>query len=154
MRYLYETLRDEMPKAAHLLESSAKAAAEENTGPFGIRLCSTYIFGNAVLLGLASCLSFLLRNLDRNPQLLTDAQVFTDGIISLADQYGSYRPYGVIFLPDYLKMALASTPDSYRASELEAILVDYEKDFEGAVFVEEAFQIRRWLQRQARGRTV
>lgn len=143
-----------MPKAAHLLESSAKAAAEKNTGPLGIRLCSTYIFGNAVLLGLASCLNFLLRNFDRNPQLLTDAQVFTDGIISLADQYGSYRPYGVTFLPDYLKMALASTPDSYRASEIEAILVDYEKDFEGAVFVEEAFQIRRWLQRQARARTV
>lgn len=154
MRSLYQTLRDEMPKAAYLLESSSKAAAEANTGPLRIRLCSTYIFGNAVLLGLASCLNFLLRSLDRDPQLLRDAQLFTDGIISLAYQCGSYRPCGVTFLPDYLKMALASTPDSYRASEIEAILVDYEKDFEGAVFVEEAFQIRTWLQRQARARTV
>lgn len=142
-----------MPKAAHLLESSTKAAAEANTGPLGIRLSSTYIFGNAVLLGLASCLNFLLRNLDRSPQLLTDAQVLTDGIISLADQCDSFRPYGVAFLPDYLKMTLASTPESYRDSEIKAILVDYEKDFEGAVFVEEAFQIRRWLQTQAQART-
>lgn len=143
-----------MPKAAHLLNSSTKTATEANTGPRGIRLCSSYIFGNAVLLGLTSCLNLLLRNLDRDPQLLRDAQVLTDEIISLADQCGSYRPYGSTFLPDYLKMALASTPDSYRASEIEAILIDYEKDFEGAVFVEEAFQIRRWLLRQTRARTV
>lgn len=143
-----------MPKAAHLLESSTKAASEANTDPLGMRLCSTYIFGNAVLLGLASCLNFLLRSLDRSSELLTDAQVFTDRIISLADQCGSYRPYGATFLPDYLKMVLASTPHSYRANEIEAILFDYEKDFEGAVFVEEAFQIRRWLQRQARAETV
>lgn len=152
MRRLYQTLQDEMPKAAHLLELSTRAAAEANTGPLGNRLCSTYIFGNAVLLGLASCLNFLLRSLDRSPQLLADAQVFTDGIISLADQCGSFRPYGVTFLPDYLKMALASTPESYRASEIEDILVDYEKDFEEAVFVEEACQIRQFLQRQARAK--
>lgn len=143
-----------MPKAAHLLESSTKAAAEANTGPLGIRLCSTYIFGNAVLFGLVSCLNFLLRSLDEEPQLLTDAQLFTDGIISLAEQCGGYRPYGTTFLPDYLKMAWASTPDSYRAREIEAILFSYEKDFEGAVFVEEAFHIRRWLQRQAQARMV
>lgn len=154
MRSLYQVLRDEMPKAAQLLESSSKDAAEANTGPLRIRLCSTYVFANAVLLGLASCLNFLLRSLDRDPQLVRDAQLFTDEIISLVDQCGSYRPYGVTFLPDYLKMALASAPDSYRASEIEAILVDYEKDFEGAVFVEEAFQISTWLQRQARARTV
>lgn len=77
-----------------------------------------------------------------------------DGIISFADHCGSYRPYGATFLPDYLKMALASTPDSYRASEIEAMLFSYEKDYEGTVFVEEAFQIRRWLQRQAQARKI
>lgn len=79
-----------------------------------------------------------------------DARGFVDRIILLADQCAFYRPYGAKFLPDYLKMALASTPDSYRASEVEALLADYEKDFEGAAFVQEACQIRKWLESQVR----
>lgn len=71
----------------------------------------------------------------------------------LADQCATYRPCGAAFLPDCLKMILATTPESYRAGEIQAILVDYEKDFEGAVFVEEALHIRKWLQRQARAKT-
>jgi len=81
-----------------------------------------------------------------------DARGFVDEIILLADQCAPYRPYGASFLPDYLKMVLASTPDSYRDREIEDILVDYENDFEGAVFVEEAYQIRKWLQSQAQAR--
>lgn len=148
MRSVYEVLRADVPKASHLLKSSITAAKEANPGPLGIRLCSTYSFGLAVLLGLASCLNFLLRNLDSEPHLLAGARQFVDDILSLADQCATYRPYGATFLPDYLKMVLASTPNSYRSNEIEAILVDYEKDFEGAVFVEESFRIRTWLQSQ------
>lgn len=137
-----------MPKASRLLKLSTIAATEADNGNLNIRLCSTYSFGFAVLLGLASCLNFLLRSLDSEPQLLADARGFVDQIILLAHQCATYRPYGATFLPDYLKMVLAATPDSYRAIEIEAILVDFEKDFEGSVFVEEAFQIRTWLQSQ------
>lgn len=153
MRYLYNILRGDIPKAFHLLKLSTIAATGANSGPLGRRLCSTYSFGLAVLLGMASCLNYLLRNWDSDATILEDARVFVDEIILLAEQCVSYRPYGVTFLPDYLKMVLASTPDSYRASEIEAILIDYQKDFEGALFVEEAIHIRRWLQRQARART-
>lgn len=153
MRSLYNTLLADIPRASHLLKLSTIAAREADSGPLGRRLCSVYSFGLAVLLGLASCLNYLLRNWDSEPTILADARVFVDEIILLSEQCAPYRPYGVTFLPDYLKMVFASTPDSYRASEIEAILIDYQKDFEGAVFVEEAFQIRRWLQRQARART-
>lgn len=146
MRSIYDILRAEIPKASHLLRLSTIAATEANTGQLSIRLCTTYSFGFAVLLGLASCLNFLLRNLDSEPQILADAREFVNQIILLAGQCAAYRPHGATFLPDYLKMVLASTPSSYRAIEMEAILVDYEKDFEGAVFVEEAFEIRTWLQ--------
>lgn len=153
MRSVYEILRADMPKASNLLKVSTIAATEANSGPLARRLCSTYSFGFAVLLGMASCLNYLLRKWDSEPTFLADARVFVDEIILLADQCASYRPYGATFLPDYLKMVLASTPDSYRAGEIEAILVDYEKDFEGAVFLEDAFRIRGWLQKQAQGRT-
>lgn len=153
MRSVYNILRANMPKASNLLKLSTIAATKANSDPLGRRLCSTYSFGFAVLLGMASCLNYLLRNWDSEPTILVDARAFVDEIILLADQCVSYRPYGATFFPDYLKMVLASTPDSYRASEIDAILVDYEKDFEGAVFVEEAFQIRKWLQRQALART-
>lgn len=153
MRSVYNILRADIPKASNLLKISTMAATEANSGPLGKRLCSTYSFGLAVLLGMASCLNYLLRNWDSEPTILADAQAFVDEIILLADQCASYRPYGAAFLPDFLKMVLASTPDSYRAGEIEAILVDHEKDFEGAVFVGEAFQIREWLQKQARART-
>lgn len=153
MRFVYNTLRADMPKASHLLKLSTIAATEANSGPLRWRLCSTYSFGLAVLLGFAACLNYSLRVWDSEATILADARAFVDEIILLADQCASYRPYGATFLPDYLKMVLASTPDSYRASEIEAILVDYEKDFEGAAFVEEAFQIRGWLRRQAQART-
>lgn len=153
MRSVYNTIRADIPKASQLFKLATTAAMEANVGPLGRRLCSTYSFGLAVLLGMASCLNYLLRDWDSKPIVQADARVFVDEIILLADRCASYQPYGVTFLPDYLKMVLASTPDSYRASEIESILVDYEKNFEGAVFVEEAFQIRRWLQRQAGART-
>ena len=152
MRSLYRILRSNMPRASHLLSKSTTAAKTTSTDPLAMRLCYNYSLGFAVLLGLASCFNHLLRNLDCEAQFLMDARGFVDEIILLADQCAPYRPYGASFLPDYLKMVLASTPDSYRASEIEAILVDYEQDFEGAVFVEEAFQIRKWLQSQAQAR--
>lgn len=153
MRSVYNILRADMPKASNLLKLSTITATEANSSTLEKRLCSTYSFGFAVLLGMASCLNYFLRIWDSEPTILADARAFVDEIILLADQCASYRPYGATFLPDYLKMVLASTPDFYRARELEAILVDYEKDSEGAGFVVEAYQIHKWLQRQARGRT-
>lgn len=152
MRIIYVILRSDIPKASHLLSTSSMAATKTNADPSAMRLCSTYSLAFAVLLGLASSLNYLLRNLETESQLLIDARGFVDKIILLADQCAFYRPHGAKFLPDYLKMVLASTPDSYRASEIEALLVDYEKDFEGAAFVEEACQIRKWLESQARAR--
>lgn len=152
LRSVYDILRADLPKASYLLKLSTAAATEENTDHLRVRLCSTYSFGVAVLLGLASCLNFLLRSVDDEPQILADARGFVDETILLADQCATYRPCGAAFLPDCLKMVLATTPESYRAAEVEAILVDYEKDFEGAVFVEVAFHIRRWLQRRAQTR--
>lgn len=153
LRSVYDILQADLPKASYLLKLSTVAATDGNTDPLRIRLCSTYSFGVAVLLGLASCLNFLLRSVDNEPQILADARGFVDETILLADQCATYRPCGAAFLPDCLKMILATTPESYRVGEIQAILVDYEKDFEGAVFVEGALHIRKWLQRQAQAKT-
>lgn len=153
MRSLYYILRSNIPSASRLL-SQATIAARSTSGDFlGMRICYEYSLALAVLLGLASCMNYILRNLDSEAELLMiDARGFVDDIISLAQQCASYRPYGATFLPDYLKMVLASTPDSYRVIELEAILIDHGKDFEGAFFLEEAFQIREWLESQVQAR--
>lgn len=152
MQSLYCILRSNMPGASHLLSKATIAARSTSSDFLGMRICHEYSLALAVLLRLASCMNYLIRHLESEAELFMDARGFVDKIILLAEQCASYRPYGASFLPDYLKMMLASTPDSYRASEIEAILVDYEKDFEGACFVEEAFQIRKWLRSQAQAR--
>ncbi len=150
MRCAYNLIRSEIPRLQELLALSTMATMAPNANLAAIKLCSGYQFAYALMLGVASVLNYIIRIFDRDSSLAVDAHELIDESISLAHQCASRQLTGAMIVPDYLKTVWASTTDSYRSSEIEAILFDYKNtDLKEGAFMEEALEVKGRLQRTA-----
>ncbi|KAI1859832.1 hypothetical protein JX265_010281 [Neoarthrinium moseri] len=144
---VYRLFQVEKPQVRHLLALSTMSALSPTATPMDTKVCASYRFAYTIMLGLGSILNYFIRIFDSNPILLEESHHIIDESIWVAHEYSQLRPYGATFVPDYLKMVWASITDFHRSTEIEAILIDYQNDFEGAAYLEEALAIKQRLQR-------
>ncbi|KAM0197773.1 hypothetical protein ACHAPA_003249 [Fusarium lateritium] len=82
---------------------------------------------------------------DKDMVLVQEIHDCIDQSITLVHQCASARPYGAIFVPDFLTMVWAAATDGYRNDELTEILFDYENDSVGADYLGHALSVRERL---------
>jgi hypothetical protein len=82
---------------------------------------------------------------DKDLVLVQEIHDCIDQSITLVHQCASARPYGALFVPDFLTMVWAAATDGYRNDELTEILLDYENDSVGADYLSHALSIRKRL---------
>ncbi|KAI8654665.1 Zn(2)-C6 fungal-type domain-containing protein [Fusarium keratoplasticum] len=153
LRCMYNLVQSEKARIRQLVTFATMATMMPKAPPMAMRVLSSYRFAWGLLLGLGSILNHVLRIFDHDLDLLTESHQYVDEAIVLTEQTAPSRPNGAAFTPDYLKMVWASITDSYRSAEIEAILLDYENDVEGAEYLEEALAMKRRLYRMARRET-
>ncbi|KAM5379348.1 hypothetical protein ACJZ2D_004046 [Fusarium nematophilum] len=151
IKRIYDIIQSDRPRVRHFVTLSTLAARSPGATSMTRKVCTSYRFAHGTLLGLGSILNHILRIFSSDPSLVEESHEYVDESIVLANECADVRPFGAAFVDDYLKMVLASISDSYRVDEVEAILVDYQKDVEGAEYLEEAMETRRRLQRLAKG---
>ncbi|KAF5025692.1 hypothetical protein F66182_2298 [Fusarium sp. NRRL 66182] len=148
LQCIYNIVQYEMPKIRQLLALSTMAAAAPDAPTMSIRVCGSYRLAYGILLSVTAVINHVLRIWDGDPTLIGDMQDCIDEAISLTQQCESARPYGAIFVPDFLAMVWAAT-DSYRDDEMAKILSDHEKDAIGADYLGHGMSIRKRLQAMA-----
>lgn len=153
LRCMYNLVQSEKARIRQLVTFATMATMTPKAPPMAMRVLSSYRFAWGLLLGLGSILNHVLRIFDHDLDLLMESHQYVDEAIVLTEQTAPSRPNGAAFTPDYLKMVWASITDSYRSAEIEAILLDYENDVEGAEYLEEALAMKRRLYRMARRET-
>ncbi|KAF4988689.1 hypothetical protein FDECE_14962 [Fusarium decemcellulare] len=150
---MYNLVRAEKPKVRQCLVLATMATMLPTATPMAMRVCGSYRFAYSTMIALGSMLNHVLRIFYDDPDLLAESHDYVDEAISLTDQCASSRPHGASFIPDFLKMVWATITDSYRSTEIEVILWDYQHDVEGADYLEEALTLKRRLYRLAKRET-
>ncbi|KAF4999657.1 hypothetical protein FGRMN_2306 [Fusarium graminum] len=138
-------MQSDMPQVWRLVEIATLAAAAPDAPAMSIRVCGSYRAAYGILLAMATVLNHTLQIWDEDASLIEEMREFIDRSISLAQQCESARPYGAIFVPDFLAMVWAAAADEYRNDELTEILLDYENDSVGADYLGHAMSIRKRL---------
>ncbi|KAF5662997.1 hypothetical protein FHETE_7691 [Fusarium heterosporum] len=145
LRRIYNTIQSEMPKVRRLVEIATLAAAAPDAPAMSIRVCGSYRMAYGILLAMATVLNHTLQIWDEDASLIEEMCDYIDQSIALAQQCESARPYGAIFIPDFLTMVWAAATDEYRNDELTETLLDYENDSVGADYLGHAMSIRKRL---------
>ncbi|KAF4446299.1 hypothetical protein F53441_10049 [Fusarium austroafricanum] len=145
LRCIYDVMQFEMPKVRQLVSLAAMAAAAPNAQAMSIRVCSSYRLAYGIMLSMTAVLSHTLQIWDNNVNLVQELHNCVDASIVLVQECESARPYGAIFVPDFLMMVWAAATDGYRNDELTDILMDYEKDAVGADYMGQALSVRERL---------
>ncbi|KAM0438617.1 hypothetical protein ACHAPT_001369 [Fusarium lateritium] len=153
LRCMYNLVQSEKARIRHLVTLATMATMTPTAPPMAMRVLASYRFAWGLLLGLGSILNHVLRIFDHDLDLVAESHQYVDEAILLTEQTAPSRPNGAAFTPDYLKMVWASITDSYRSAEVEAILLDYENDVQGAEYLEEALAMKRRLYRMAKRET-
>ncbi|KAM0344510.1 hypothetical protein ACHAPU_007484 [Fusarium lateritium] len=143
LRRIYSTIQFEMPKVRRLVEIATLAAAAPDAPAMSIRACGSYRMAYGILLAMATVLNHTLQIWDKDAGLVDEMCDFINQSITLVQQCESARPYGAIFVPDFLTMVWAAATDEYRNDELTEILLDYENDSVGADYLGHAMSIRK-----------
>lgn len=135
IRYTYDlTLHEATPVRQVFL--SGKAAAQEKGASFALKKDALrWQTKYSVLVGISCILNRVLRAFDPDPTLLLEARDICDEGIWLARDTLDLRPLASSHMPIVLVPCLASTTESYRAAELEDLLMDYQADFYGADYM-------------------
>ncbi|KAF4336696.1 hypothetical protein FBEOM_9442 [Fusarium beomiforme] len=145
LRGIYDVMQFEMPKVRQLLAFATISAAAPYAPPMSVRICSSYRIAYGILLAMTAVIGHTLQIWDIDLTLVGNLHDCVDECIALVEQCESARPYGAIFVPDFLTMVWAATTDGYRNDEMAEYLVDYEKDSVGADFMGQATSIRERL---------
>jgi hypothetical protein len=91
---------------------------------------------------MTSVVNHTLQIWDKDVSLVREIHDCIGQSITLVHQCASARPYGAIFVPDFLTMVWAAATDGYRNDEMTKILLDYENDSVGADYLGHALSIR------------
>ncbi|SPJ72586.1 uncharacterized protein FTOL_02315 [Fusarium torulosum] len=142
LRCIYSVIQFELPKVRQLVILATLTAAAPHAPAMSIRVCSSYRVAYGILLAMTSVVNHTLQIWDKDMSLVQDIHDCIDQSITLVYQCASARPYGAIFVPDFLTMVWAAATDGYRNDELTEILLDYENDFVGADYLSHALSIR------------
>jgi hypothetical protein len=134
----------EIPKVRRLIALATTAAAAPNAQAMSIRVCSSYRFAYAILLAMTAVINHTLQIWDKSLGLVGDLHDCIDESIALAQQCETARPYGAMFVPEFLTMVFAAT-DGYRNDEMIGILLDYDNDCIGADYLGQALAVRERL---------
>lgn len=145
LRCIYSVMQFELPKVRRLVTLSTLTAAAPHAPAMSIRVCSSYRLAYGILLALATVVNHTLQIWDEDIVLVKEIHDLVDQAITLVDQCASARPYGAMFVPDFLTMVWAAATDGYRNDELTEILLDYENDSVGADYLGHALSIRKRL---------
>jgi hypothetical protein len=145
LRSIYSVIQFELPKVRQLVTLATLSAAAPHAPVMSIRVCSSYRVAYGILLAMTSVINHTLQIWDKDMSLVQEIHDFTDQSITLVHQCASARPYGAIFVPDFLTMVWAAATDGYRNDELTEILLDYENDSVGADYLGHALSIRERL---------
>ncbi|KAI8714163.1 hypothetical protein NCS52_01135700 [Fusarium sp. LHS14.1] len=140
LREIYKLIQQDKHKVHHIIE---QWTAETDMDTM-LRVSSQfgYRFGYGLLLSLGPRINRCLRRFDKDPALVIESYEFCDQAIAIGRQCLRILPFGAGFVPTYLKSVWASTPDAYRYSELEGLMGEYEKDFRGVGYIQQAEWIR------------
>ncbi|KAL4728934.1 hypothetical protein ACLX1H_003340 [Fusarium chlamydosporum] len=134
-----------MPKVRRLTTLATMAASAPNAQAMSIRVCSSYRFAYAILLAMATVISHTLQIWNKDPTLVEEQHGYIDESLILAGQCDGARPYGAMFVPDFLTMVYAAATDGYRNEEMVRVLLDYENDCIGADYLGHALSVRERL---------
>ncbi|RGP80513.1 hypothetical protein FLONG3_1347 [Fusarium longipes] len=145
LQCIYNVIQFEMPKVRRLITLATMAAAAPNAQAMSIRVCGSYRVAYSILLAMTAVINHTLQIWDKDISLVGDLHDCVDESISLVQQCEGARPYGAIFVPDFLTMVYAAATDGYRNDEMMGILLDYENDCIGADFLGQALSIRERL---------
>lgn len=104
---------------------------------------SRYQAGYCLVITLGLILNALLRAFDpSNHMLATESAFYCDQIIDEAELASCYRPLGAAYMALCLVIALAVVEDPAQHSRIEAILADYQTDFNEARWRDRAMWLR------------
>ncbi|RSL57009.1 hypothetical protein CEP53_006614 [Fusarium sp. AF-6] len=140
LKDIYSLIQKDQLKIRRVIEQWTKATDIDTM----LRVSSQfgYRFGYGLMLSLGPRINRCLRRFDKDPALVLESYEFCDQAIVLGRQCLGVRPFGAGFVPTYLKSVWASTPDEYRYPELQTLMEEFEKDFQGVGYVEQAEWIR------------
>jgi hypothetical protein len=145
LQCIYKVIQFEIPKVRRLIAMATTAAAAPNAQAMSKRVCSSYRFAYAILLAMTAVINHTLQIWDKNLDLVGDVHDCVDESIALVQQCESARPYGAMFVPEFLTMVYAAATDGYRNDEMMGILLDYESDCIGADYLGHALSVRERL---------
>ncbi|KAF4459157.1 nadh oxidase [Fusarium albosuccineum] len=136
LRDIYKLILQDRPMVHQIIMQWTAAANMDSM----LRMSSKfgYRFGYGLLISLGPRINRCLRRFDSNPVLVTESYEFCDQAIEVGRRCLGLRPFGSGFVPTYLKSVWASTPNQYRFDELRELMEEYEKDFQGVSYVEQA----------------
>ncbi|KAM0207394.1 hypothetical protein ACHAPQ_005722 [Fusarium lateritium] len=145
LRSIYSVIQFELPKVRQLVTLATLTAAAPHAPAMSIRVCSSYRVAYGILLAMIAVVNHTLQIWDKDMVLVQEIHDCIDQSITLVHQCASARPYGAIFVPDFLTMVWAAATDGYRNDELTEILFDYENDSVGADYLGHALSVRERL---------
>lgn len=153
IRSAYDVVQSDCKKMATLLSavpiiSSVHGGSTGQHLPVSVRrLHVRQQTGYGILLALAITLnSTLLLHADTTASdrdiLRLEAAAYVDEVISLATQAAQYRPLGSSSTPLCLLAAWGRTSDAAKQQRLEALIVEYQSDFELTNWLDVALSIK------------
>ncbi|KAM0563087.1 hypothetical protein ACHAPJ_001933 [Fusarium lateritium] len=149
LQCIYNIFQFEMPKLRQLLALATMAAAAPDAPVMSLRVCGSYRVAYAIVLGISSVINYTLQIWDNDITLVGEMHDCVDEALAVAHEAAHTRPYAAAFVTDYLTVIWAAAADGYRNDEMEAILLDFEKDTVGADYMGQAKSIRKRLQTMA-----
>ncbi|KAF4978243.1 hypothetical protein FZEAL_5348 [Fusarium zealandicum] len=143
IRCTYSLMQSEYPILGRAVQDAVQAAAEPDASAAKKRMATRFRTAYAVLLAVACMLNRVIRSYDKDdPSLITAAEELCDEIISLSVQSFKSRPLAASSMPMPLIVAWASIGQTYRTSEVEALLMEYQNDFPGLNYFDQALRVK------------
>jgi hypothetical protein len=149
----YLQLRSDRSKMTALLLKASMLSPSDSARNIQVRVQSGY----ALLLALALLFNVVLRTFQSTFDLglIEECNLLVDEGVSIAKQAARYRPLGSSSLPLCLVVAWAvSDHDEVRSAEVEAILAEYQHDFDVTKWLESAQGLREQLRNPHAGSLV
>ncbi|KAM5349176.1 hypothetical protein ACJ41O_008999 [Fusarium nematophilum] len=150
IRCAYNIMQLEYPILYEAAEDARIAASKPSATYFKKRISFRFQTAYGILLAVGCALNRVLRVFDDDPDLIKDWKGYCDEIILLAEAAASNRPVAASSMASPLALAWATMADAYRASEIEVLLMEYQKDFRGASYFGEARQAQRGFENMER----
>ncbi|KAM5341529.1 hypothetical protein ACJ41O_014560 [Fusarium nematophilum] len=150
IKCIHEVFRLERPRLRHVVEECSAVVLSPTTSHSTKKAYLSYwtAYGGMLATGLVT--ARVLHAFRADSSCVEEVHDLCDDAILMAQRWDSFRPCAASWVPELLKIAWAAVANSYRRKEVEELIVEYEKDMEGANFLEQARDIRDRLDRLGR----